>query len=231
MTRTRKLTALGLLMAIVLTCTAEDGKCDVIGDVYDLGATMFSTAGGGAFIDDGPTSLTFDGTTKVLGNLVFGNAGDQVMVQETQVQTGDEFVVTIFVFATDAAGNFTTWAADGTTFDNDGDPLTPEVPFEIAQFDIATGNGGVDTLDVNTGGDTYTFVESEALIIGIDAANAPSVFTFGLGSGATGTGGPTGNLSGGVALNSRASVSHGPTSLLRFQNLDRQHCCYLDSRA
>ena len=64
---------------------------------------MFSNAGGGVFIDDGPPGLTFDGTSKVLGNLVFGAAGVQVIIDEIQDVTGDTFTFTVFAVAEDAA--------------------------------------------------------------------------------------------------------------------------------
>lgn len=189
--------AFGLSFAFVFTFMVRESRSDVIGDTYDLGATVF-TAGfaAGAFIDDGPPSLTFDGTTKVLGNLVFGNAGDLAIVQETQVVTGDQFVVTVLVLGQDAAGNLTNWVADGTTIDDDGDPLTPAVPFEIPILEIGVGNGGTDSIDVDQSGGTYTFVDSEALIL----TTAGGLFTFGSGSGNTDIGGPTGNFTGGVAF-------------------------------
>jgi len=57
-----------------------------------------------------------------------------MLIQETQTLDPDgvTYTVDIFMFAVDAANNLTAWAADGTTIDDDADPLTPEVHLLLA---------------------------------------------------------------------------------------------------
>ncbi len=180
-----KLLATGLAITAILAATAEQAECDVMGDTYAISATMFSNDGGGIFTVF-PDSLTFDGTTKIVGNSFWGNAGDQFVITESQTVVGDTFTVTITLTTQDAAGNLTTWAAPGTTFDNDGDPNTAQVPFDLALFNI--GNDGVDTLDVNVDGGTYAFdvVNSEAFVVNAEGA------TFSLGADEVSATGPSG---------------------------------------
>ena len=142
----------GLSIALILMATVERVRGDVIGDTYGFAGTLLSIDGGGVFIA-APNFFTFDGTTKVVGNSFFGNPGDQIIIDESQTVVGERFTVTIVMTAQDAAGNLTTWAAPGTTFDNDADPSTPEVPFDFPLLNIGEGN----PLDVNTSGGTFEF--------------------------------------------------------------------------
>jgi len=216
MTKIKRMGVIGCSIACLLTFMSQDSRCDVIGDSYTIGATVFGGAFG-AFADDGPPGFTFDGTTKVLGNSVFGAAGDQLIVTETQTLAADgvTFTVTITVTAQDAAGNLTSWAAPGTTVDDDMDGgVTAEVPLDLAVFELGLGNGGTDSLDVNIGGafgSNYNFVTSEALLFTTDPATA---FTFGDLSGSTDVGGPTGNLVGAIGLGGGLDISGPQTGVL-----------------
>ena len=155
MAKFNKLLAIGLSVVAMMSLAAPESKSDVVGDTYSISATVFGGAFG-AFAEDGAgLPLTFDGTTKLLGNSIFGDAGDQFIITETQTLAADgiTFTVTVAVTAQDAAGNLTTWATPGFTVDDDGDGgITPEVPLTAAVLELATGNGGADTLDVNIGG-------------------------------------------------------------------------------
>ncbi len=180
MIKKSRLMAFGLAFAAILTFMSQSARCDVIGSTYTVGGTVWADDGGltaGAFADDGTGAVTFDGTTKVIGNLNFGVAGDEMLVQETQTLAADgiTFTIDVFLFAQDAAGNLTTWTAAGATVDHDGDPLTDEIPRSVSFFDLASFNGGTDALDVNiAANETYTFVDSNSFVV----TTAGSVFGF-----------------------------------------------------
>lgn len=206
-----KMMAFGLSVALALSFMAGESRCDVTGSTYSINGNVWTAGFSSGFDadDGGLQTLTFDGTTKVIGNLNFGTAGDQMLVQESQTVAGDTFTVTIFMFATDAAGNFTTWAADGTTIDDDANPITPEIPLTLSFFDLAQFDGGVDALDVNVPvGSTFTYVDSEGLLV----TTAGDTFTFGAGgSGGTGASGPSGMFTGSVGFNADPDLA-GPVA-------------------
>lgn len=199
MKRFRGVAAVGLSLVFALTMLVQDARCDVVGNTYSIAGTVFNSGGGGFFAHTpaGPQTFTFDGTSKAIGALAFGNMGDQLFIEETQTLAADgiTFTVDVNLVARDATGALTTWAAAGTVFDNDGDPATPDVPFDLAFFNLATVNGGTDTLEVNQAGFNYTFVSSEALLFTVGGP----LFTFG--SGPTDPAGPSGLFSATVGAN------------------------------
>ncbi|QEG20841.1 PEP-CTERM sorting domain-containing protein [Mariniblastus fucicola] len=223
----KKLSAFGLAFTLILTGFSQEGRCDVMGSTYSIGATVFTDdidgdgfLDAGFFADDGAAEVTFDGTSKAIGNFVFGNAGDQLFVEESLDVTGDTFTVTVFAVGRDSSGNLTTWVADGTTTDHDGDLLTAEVPFTTSFFGLAASNGGTDALEVNTGGLDYTFVSSEALLVGFDEADLPAGGTvLSFGDGPTSASGPSGLFAANVGFNGSPDLAGPADGLAGFGNL------------
>ncbi|MEP3479959.1 MAG: PEP-CTERM sorting domain-containing protein [Fuerstiella sp.] len=191
-----RFTRLALTLSLAFMCQQSHG--DVIGSDYSVGGTIFAdngVGGGGIFAGPGATTLTFDGTSKSIGALARGTAGDELFVDESQTNVGNTFTVGVSMVARDAMGDLTTWAADGTVFDNDGNAGTASVPFALSFFDLATGNAGSNTLEVNIGSNVYNFVSSEALLFATDGA----IFSFG--DGPTSGSGPSGLLAASVGFN------------------------------
>ena len=197
----KKLLVVGWSISAILMATAEQAKCDVFGDTYAIAGTIFNNDGGGLFSLP-PTSVRFDGTTKIVGDSFFGNAGDQFAITESQTVVGDTYTITITLTAQDSTGNLTTWAAPGTTFDNDGDPNTAEVPFNLALFNI--GNDGEDRLDVNTNGGTYSFDQSNSEAFAINTVGAR--FSLGIDGGTSATG-PSGSFDSLEGYNSEPDIA------------------------
>lgn len=170
---------------------AQDARCGVIGSSYSVGGAVFDGAGGnGFFVGPGATTLTFDGTSKAIGSLAFGAAGDQLFIEESQTLAGDgvTHTVQVFMVARDTGGSLTTWADDGTTVG------TPPVALGQSFFDMGLGNGGSDALEVNIGANDYTWLSSETFLRATDGV------TFTFGSGPTDGAGPSGQFAAGIGF-------------------------------
>ena len=86
----------------------------------------------------------------------------------------------------------------------------------MVQLNLGTGAGlANDTLDVDQAGFNYTFVSSSTLLLLFDETDPTggvTTISFGEGSGLTGVGGPTGQLSGGLSTSPGADIAEPATN-------------------